>query len=250
RVLAEEEKKPFIAEAERLRFKHKKDFPDYKYQPRRRKPIKSMNAAIVSSFSSTQQSESNECANQTSSKPSTPNEENEHSSVTESSNVRHYNNFSSRVAFDSSAHQHIQQNMHSPPHAHGPQISPSPHYRAPSLNQPIPPAMSAHNMPPPYPVGPIAQSYSSHGFNGCFNNAASFNPATFSSLQFNGPPPNSYNKNNRALVGFQGVDIGDNGYGHGHSSEAHPSYEEAGGKGITLHFGGGPLMALKQNTEI
>jgi len=41
-VLAEEEKKPFIAEAERLRFKHKKDFPDYKYQPRRRKPIKSM----------------------------------------------------------------------------------------------------------------------------------------------------------------------------------------------------------------
>lgn len=42
RVLGDDEKKPFIAEAERLRFKHKKDFPDYKYQPRRRKPIKAM----------------------------------------------------------------------------------------------------------------------------------------------------------------------------------------------------------------
>lgn len=41
RVLGDDEKKPFIAEAERLRFKHKKDFPDYKYQPRRRKPVKS-----------------------------------------------------------------------------------------------------------------------------------------------------------------------------------------------------------------
>ena len=31
-----------MAEAERLRSKHKKDFPDYKYQPRRRKPMKSL----------------------------------------------------------------------------------------------------------------------------------------------------------------------------------------------------------------
>ena len=38
RVLGDEEKKPFMVEAERLRSKHKKDHPDYKYQPRRRKP--------------------------------------------------------------------------------------------------------------------------------------------------------------------------------------------------------------------
>ncbi|KAK6630825.1 hypothetical protein RUM44_002995 [Polyplax serrata] len=47
RILSDEEKLPFIDEAERLRSAHKKQHPDYKYQPRRRKPPKSLPVNLV-----------------------------------------------------------------------------------------------------------------------------------------------------------------------------------------------------------
>ncbi|KAL4711987.1 hypothetical protein ACJJTC_003654 [Scirpophaga incertulas] len=36
--LTDEQKLPFIKEADKLREQHKREYPDYKYQPRRRKP--------------------------------------------------------------------------------------------------------------------------------------------------------------------------------------------------------------------
>ena len=105
RVLGDDEKKPFIIEAERLRCKHKKDFPEYKYQPRRRKPIKSMSSsssASVSNYSSQQQNthqESEHSSNMSSGRTAEIN-------ATTSSNRHSFNNYSQH----SSNH-----NNHSPP---------------------------------------------------------------------------------------------------------------------------------------
>jgi len=42
RLLTENDKRPFIEETETLRVIHKQRYPDYKYQPRRRKTTKTM----------------------------------------------------------------------------------------------------------------------------------------------------------------------------------------------------------------
>ncbi|RWS06131.1 transcription factor Sox-9-B-like protein, partial [Dinothrombium tinctorium] len=103
-VLSDDEKKPFIEEAERLRAIHKQQHPDYKYQPRRRKPIKSITAPTISPFSN-QHHETSNCVTQSNIKANASNEDNcqmlnvPNNHVSEgSNNTRQYNSFPARTS--------------------------------------------------------------------------------------------------------------------------------------------------------
>lgn len=51
RVLSDDDKRPFVKQAERLRELHKQEHPDYKYQPRRRKIAGAKSSQMPSSSS-------------------------------------------------------------------------------------------------------------------------------------------------------------------------------------------------------
>merc|ERR1712018_1017649 len=46
KLLPEEARQPYIEEAERLRILHQKEYPDYKYKPRKKPKVSSMNLTV------------------------------------------------------------------------------------------------------------------------------------------------------------------------------------------------------------
>src|SRR3954465_5426818 len=58
KALSEEEKQPYIDEAERLRRLHSQEYPDYKYRPKKKQTITSKSVSPTSNKSDSQQSNS------------------------------------------------------------------------------------------------------------------------------------------------------------------------------------------------
>lgn len=85
KALSEEEKQPYIDEAERLRRLHSQEYPDYKYRPKKKQTITSKSASLTSNKSDSQQTNSS-ASSRTASSRKRPTKRNDKRNGSSSSN--------------------------------------------------------------------------------------------------------------------------------------------------------------------